>query len=281
MALDIKNLFIRGISGLVYIGLIIGAILLKEIGLGILISFFAVLGSYELEKQTLGKTEAGNLWMLNWIVDATFILCITTTIFVSFSGSSFLLAFAVVLLGLRFILLIFENLKNPLKSISIFAFSIFYVLIPLLCLNLLLINLNSPWALICLIAMIWINDTGAYLVGCSIGKHKMFPRVSPQKSWEGLIGGVLFNIGTAFIYTYCFKLNILGYDSSIIPWIIIGISVSVFSTLGDLFESMIKRSLQIKDFGNIMPGHGGILDRIDSLLFVAPALSFIISFLNF
>jgi phosphatidate cytidylyltransferase len=114
--------------------------------------------------------------------------------------------------------------------------------------------------------LIWLADTGAYIFGVSFGKHKLFERISPKKTWEGIFGGLLVSVAGAFFltkYFYIFPLEV---------WVIIALIIVFFGTLGDLVESMFKRSLSIKDSGNILPGHGGILDRFDSLLFVIPVI---------
>jgi phosphatidate cytidylyltransferase len=115
-----------------------------------------------------------------------------------------------------------------------------------------------------IILLIWASDVGAYLVGSLIGKHKLFERISPGKTWEGTIGAFILNIGCAFIIANWFP------ELALKHWIVISILVSVFGSIGDLVESMFKRQAGIKDSGKIMPGHGGILDRFDSLLFVSP-----------
>ena len=109
-------------------------------------------------------------------------------------------------------------------------------------------------------------DTGAYFSGKFLGKHKLMPSVSPKKTIEGFVGGLIFTVGSAFI------INNIHQDPNItiIDWIFIAIIVSVIGTLGDLIESKFKRQANIKDSGNIMPGHGGLLDRLDSLFFAAP-----------
>ena len=117
--------------------------------------------------------------------------------------------------------------------------------------------------------MIWLNDTGAFCVGSMIGKHKLFPRISPNKSWEGFFGGVVFAIASAFVFKYGFPQY---FDNISIGGLCgLGVVVSAFATWGDLVESLIKRTLGVKDSGTLLPGHGGILDRIDSLLLVVPA----------
>jgi phosphatidate cytidylyltransferase len=112
--------------------------------------------------------------------------------------------------------------------------------------------------------LIWLNDTGAYFIGSLIGKHKLFERISPGKTWEGSAGGTLFALLTAWGLSYIFP----QIDRT--HWLILAIITVVTGTLGDLVESMLKRSLGIKDSGNILPGHGGMLDRFDAVLLSAP-----------
>ena len=119
---------------------------------------------------------------------------------------------------------------------------------------------------------LWINDTGAYLCGSLLGKHKLFPRISPGKSWEGSIGGGILVILVAILVWYLseqYRENPLGLSA--IEWAGLGLTVVIFGTWGDLVESLFKRTLGIKDSGNILPGHGGMLDRFDSSLMAIPA----------
>ena len=116
--------------------------------------------------------------------------------------------------------------------------------------------------LLAIFVCIWVNDTGAYLAGSTLGKHKLFPSVSPKKSWEGFFGGLVASAVAAGL--------LLGWEQAYY-----GVLISIIATWGDLFESMIKRSVGVKDSGSILPGHGGILDRIDSLLFVLPFMAFL------
>ena len=119
---------------------------------------------------------------------------------------------------------------------------------------------------------LWMNDTGAYLCGSLLGKHKLFPRISPGKSWEGSIGGGILVIAVAVLVWYLteqYQLNQLGLSA--LEWAGLGLTVVIFGTWGDLVESLFKRTLGIKDSGNILPGHGGMLDRFDSSLLAIPA----------
>ncbi|MFZ6051607.1 phosphatidate cytidylyltransferase [Halocola ammonii] len=116
--------------------------------------------------------------------------------------------------------------------------------------------------------MLWTNDTGAYLVGRKLGRHKLFERISPKKSWEGFFGGVAFCFIAAGVIAQFFESLALS------EWLIVAAIVSVFSNLGDLFESMLKRNCGVKDSGKIFPGHGGVLDRLDGLIFAIPMVYF-------
>jgi len=117
--------------------------------------------------------------------------------------------------------------------------------------------------------LIWVNDTFAYLIGKSFGKHKLLERISPKKTIEGFLGGAAFTLVTSYLLTYLYTENNTTTINSTF-WIVQALIIIIFATLGDLVESKFKRSANVKDSGNIMPGHGGILDRLDSVIFVAP-----------
>jgi phosphatidate cytidylyltransferase len=172
---------------------------------------------------------------------------------------------------------IYRKKDNPFNSLAHTFFAVIYAAVPLSLfpfaayghsgLNALLGSGNmsfSPGIVIGFFLLIWSNDTGAYLTGVSIGKHKLMPAISPKKTWEGFFGGFLLAAIVAF-----FLADFLGVVDRL-HWIIISIIVSVAGTYGDLAESMLKRSTGVKDSGNIMPGHGGFLDRFDSTIMAFP-----------
>lgn len=169
---------------------------------------------------------------------------------------------------------LFGKQPNPIVNLGTIMLSQMYVVLPLSLINVLAFtpfecfHSEAPYYAITLAIyiFIWINDTGAYLSGITLGKHKMFPRISPKKSWEGAIGGALATIASAFIVAHFYTFMELW------QWIGMAIVVILAGTFGDLTESMMKRQLDIKDSGHILPGHGGFLDRLDSMLFAIPAV---------
>ena len=169
---------------------------------------------------------------------------------------------------------LFGKQPNPIANLGTIMLSQIYVVLPLSLINVLAFtpfecfHSEAPYYAITLAIyiFIWINDTGAYLSGITLGKHKMFPRISPKKSWEGAIGGALATIASAFIVAHFYTFMELW------QWIGMAIVVILAGTFGDLTESMMKRQLDIKDSGHILPGHGGFLDRLDSMLFAIPAV---------
>lgn len=125
---------------------------------------------------------------------------------------------------------------------------------------------------LCVFIFLWLNDSGAYCCGSLLGKHKLFPRISPGKSWEGSIGGAIVVVAAAAaIGYYTEQYGVNDLQLNIVQWMGLGLIVVIFGTWGDLVESLFKRTLGIKDSGNILPGHGGMLDRFDSSLLAFPA----------
>lgn len=168
-----------------------------------------------------------------------------------------------------FIVELSSKSKNPFQNIGLNLTGILYIGIPMgLISSIVLVNGEfDGMRLMWIIILIWINDTAAFFAGSLFGKHKLFERISPKKTIEGFIGSVVITIGVAIGLSFFFPVY------SLINWIVIALLVVCFATLGDLIESMLKRSLGIKDSGNVMPGHGGFLDRFDAVLFSVPFIS--------
>ncbi len=125
--------------------------------------------------------------------------------------------------------------------------------------------IHAPLYVLAIFIFVWMNDTGAYLIGSLFGKHRLFERISPKKSWEGFAGGMIMTMLTSQVFHY--------FDPAVsqLTWLLFAVVVVVFATWGDLTESLLKRTLKIKDSGNFFPGHGGMLDRFDSILLATPA----------
>jgi len=174
--------------------------------------------------------------------------------------------FTVPMIMAVFIIELFRNKETPVQNIACTLLVPFYVALPFSCIHFIVFATGSYSFEILLgfFLLVWANDTGAYLVGVTMGKHKLFPRISPKKSWEGAIGGFVLTLLVAWALNYACPALSLAHC------IAIGAIISVMGTFGDLVESLLKRSAKIKDSGKILPGHGGILDRFDAVLFAAP-----------
>ncbi len=164
---------------------------------------------------------------------------------------------------------LYRKKKNPFSNIAFTIFGASYVSIPFAILSWFVFNQSFPdnfypLLLIGFFMLIWANDSGAYVVGSLIGKHKLFERISPKKTWEGFLGGGLFSLLAAWLISYYVDVISLS------DWLIIATLTFIFGTFGDLLESLLKRMVNVKDSGQIMPGHGGVLDRFDSLIIAAP-----------
>ena len=168
--------------------------------------------------------------------------------------------------------------ENPINDWAYTMFSQMYIALPFSLLNVLAfrstgIDIQYTYLVpLSVFVFLWINDTGAYICGSLLGKHKLFPRISPGKSWEGSIGGGLLVMAVAVLVWYLTeKYDVNDIQLNAFEWAGLGLVIVIFGTWGDLTESLFKRTLGIKDSGHILPGHGGMLDRFDSSLLAIPA----------
>lgn len=259
-----SNIFVRTISGAAYVALVMIACFSGVYGQVFLACFLSVAAVLEWMQFTKGSDLT---FPTALIIGAIFlsIYCFTGIFEVSEQQLRWLKGLIVLDI---FILMtnLALNSKNVPRELFHSTFSLVYIGLPMIVMPMLseYNGQNYPWMLASVFILIWCNDTFAYLFGRTFGKHKLFPRVSPNKTWEGFYGGVISTLVAAFTMHYFLDfLPLYG-------WIGLALIVLIFGTVGDLFESAIKRSFNLKDSGNFMPGHGGILDRIDSLLFVLP-----------
>ncbi len=261
-----RHLLRRSLSGIIYVLIFISAILLSKESYIVLITICGFLCIWEFTKMISLKNYAAYIFY-------AFVLFLMIQRQDSYAT---LLVLAVTLLSSLFLVyqlfakkqITFSNDRSKL------GVTIRYVIFSMCFLVLLPFHKNSfhPYLMISILSIIWINDSFAFLVGKNFGSRKLFPSVSPRKTVEGFLGGLTFSLLAAFL------ISRLNFDFSVLNWLIIGLIVSVVGTIGDLVESKFKRQAKIKDSGTIMPGHGGILDRLDSLLFAAP---FVYLYINF
>ena len=187
------------------------------------------------------------------------------------------------LIFIKCLVFLFDNKEQTVTPIWKYLYLLGYILLPFIFIVKISFGINdyNPKIIIGLFILIWTNDTFAYLVGKSIGKHKLYERISPKKTIEGFLGGVAFAIFAGYLISKLYiKPNPSFSDTSILIWTMIALIVGVFGTIGDLIESKFKRIAEVKDSGKIMPGHGGILDRLDSVIFVAPFVFLFYQILN-
>ncbi len=161
---------------------------------------------------------------------------------------------------------LYTNSNNPFLNIAFMMLGMIYIGVPFALLDFIAFDGEYFYAdtVFGLLLLSWSNDTGAYAVGSLIGKTPLFPRISPKKTWEGTIGGL------AITFLISFLLSKYLPELDFVHWLALAAIVSVFGTLGDLVESMLKRSMQVKDSGGLLPGHGGFLDRFDGFIFMLP-----------
>ena len=255
----------RAVTGFFFVIVMVGSVLLGRYPFGIfylLLSLLCLNEFYGLVKQSGFKPNAQT-----GLINGAFIYILFA--FITYQDSLILhkLLFLLTLtISAIFIQELFKKSMAPFTNIAYTLLGLVLVCLPFTFFHALAyikgdFNFHFPLAFLLLL---WANDTGAYLVGRKLGRSKLFERHSPQKTWEGFIGGIAISAGAALIINYYFK------DLLWNQWVSMAILISCFGTLGDLIESMFKRSINVKDSGRILPGHGGLLDRFDGLLLAAP-----------
>ena len=267
-----KKLFKRSITGAVYVAVVVAALAAgSEHAFMAVFALLAILGVNELHNIARDKSAPTGSSAIIKTIDLLGAAAIFTGAFAVMSGRCLALTAALPVLAyfiVRMVTQLYIRSTNPLKDLAVSALCMAYVAAPVALLNVTYFR-HSPQLLLAALILIWVNDTGAYCVGSLLGRHRLFLKVSPKKSWEGFWGGMAFCVVTALIFNH---LNEYFGDMSLACWIGYSLIVALFATWGDLCESLIKRTMHVKDSGNLLPGHGGILDRIDSLLIVSPAI---------
>lgn len=274
MALKFKSLLTRTLTAAVFVGVLLSCILFNYFSFSILFFVVSVWGLYEFYQiaEKLGAQP----------YKATGIICgaLIYSLNVLYNTNPFFFNPVHAVAAILFFVLVvalFSKHEKPVQDAMYTIAGVIYAVLPFILLNDIvclqklvcapppaqLYNYN-PHFILGPILLIWANDTFAYLCGSLLGKHKLFERISPGKTWEGSIGGAILTMASVYLIAQWY--HELSYSS----WLAVAAIVIVFGTIGDLVESMLKRQAGIKDSGRIMPGHGGVLDRFDSLLFASP-----------
>jgi phosphatidate cytidylyltransferase len=256
-----KDLLTRGISGLVFLAILIGSMMSEKIVFSLLFLVFTIIGLKEFIS-ILSVRKHG--------VDAVYIYLfgISTYLFInafSYFSPDHLILESILPIVLIFpcyalLNLFFKKVNDPGIHAHIMS-SALWIAVPFGLLNFLFIeNIEGIQPVLAFFILLWSNDTFAYLIGKFLGKHKLMENVSPKKTWEGFIGGIAFAVLAGFFLKE--HVSILSGNN----WIFISVIVGFFGTMGDLYESRFKRWAGVKDSGQIMPGHGGVLDRFDGVM---------------
>ena len=263
-----KNLIIRSLSGLILVAAFVAMIFVSKFTFLLLILFVTV-GSMAEFFKLISKTGISPQRTISIVCGA---IMVATNFFVAL-GIIDVKYFVINILPFAIIISVelYRKKENPFTNIAYSILGIMYIAIPMSVMCYIpVVRVDgvaqyAPMMIFTYMLLVWANDVGAYLVGVTMGKNKLFERISPKKSWEGFWGGIIFAIATGWVMSN-FEPIIGKY------WVLFSIIIAVSSVFGDLAESMLKRSVNIKDSGSIIPGHGGFLDRFDAMFVSAPIL---------
>jgi phosphatidate cytidylyltransferase len=262
----VNNLATRSLTAVFFVIAMVGSALLGQTVFAVLLLIITVLCISEF----ISLVSSDKIQPATWpaIITGGLVFSILAANAMEIIAAKDLLVI-IPIIFLLFIVELWRNKSNPFTNIAFSLLGIIYMAFPfglmMYFFNPVVLSGPSHYGIVLgFLALLWLNDTGAYFVGSMIGKHKLFERISPGKTWEGSVGGALFALLTAW------GLSLLFSQLDLVHWLILAIIIVISGTMGDLVESMLKRSLGIKDSGNILPGHGGMLDRFDAVLLSAP-----------
>lgn len=271
-----KNLITRSITGILYVAIMVTSFL-QSVNMIVVFALITGLATWEFTGLVNEYKHVNVNRRITTVAGVYFFLAVAGVNSGAIQTNAVFVPYLLTIIYL-FISGLYTKSSDSVNDWAYTMLSQMYIALPLSTINVIAFRqaadgLNYYYYLLPLSIFIflWTNDTGAYCTGSLFGKHKLFPRISPAKSWEGSIGGGILVLIVASIMYYIESQgeNLSGLN--LIEWLGLGLVVVVFGTLGDLVESLLKRTLGIKDSGNILPGHGGILDRFDSSLMAIPA----------
>ena len=270
----INNFIKRAITGVLFVAILVGCILSNPLSFGILFTIISALTIYEFGQLVNMRAEGVNINKMITMLGGAYLFLAIMGFCTNEGqeGSKIFIPYVLLLLYMMISELYLKK-ENPILNWAYSMLSQLYIGLPFAMLNILAFNYDptyssvsyNPILPLSIFIFLWLNDTGAYCIGSLIGKHRLFERISPKKSWEGSIGGGVVALGVSFVLAHYFPFM------SMWEWAGLALVVVVFGTWGDLTESLFKRQLHVKDSGTILPGHGGMLDRFDSALMAIPA----------
>ena len=284
----LKNFIVRTLSGAVMLVVVLGAILASEWSFIALMAVITLGGIWDF--YNFAQKAGYQPMKLLGLFGGMMIFAIAISLFVLFAtkdstnDSLFAIIFGMaiitllLLVPLMFICELYRKSPTPIANIGSTLMGMLYVAFPLSLLILIPALLGNgvwnPWIVIFYIFIIWANDVFAYLFGITLGRHRLFERISPKKSWEGFFGGLLGAMAMGYVAS-------LVLEADAMTWIGLALVAAIAGVFGDLVESLFKRSVNLKDSGNFIPGHGGWLDRFDALIFSAPFAFVYVIFITF
>lgn len=262
-----RTFYIRAASAFVFAIAMIGGILWNSYTFLALMVIILVGTLNEYFTIIAPQSRAGKFKWFVIIVYTSIFLSAYTSFANASAGKNWLGILIAVGVFIVFISVLFNKVPNPFDDLGWKLIPIFWMLIPMM-LSCKIYFERGGFFLLTILAVIWIYDTGCYIVGSLIGRRKLFERVSPKKTWEGLIGGIIISLSVVYFVNRLPVPSLAMFTPG--QWLLFGFVITVASTFGDLVESLLKRNLGIKDSGNMLPGHGGFLDRFDSFYFAIP-----------
>lgn len=268
-----EGLLRRGTTAFFFVAAMLLGVFVNRYTFLLLFLIITLLCLWEFYQMTLPKRGLGSRLRLFCALTLGVLPFISTaywqvfkTSAVDLSGSQ-LLVLNVLPAFILFIPELFSKSEQPFTNIALSLMGWIYIGLPFALLNFIAFHDGQywKWTIFALIGINWANDSGAYLSGSLLGKTPLFPRISPKKSWEGALGGLLFALALSWVAK-----ELPDSEFNLKGWILISFIIVVFGSLGDLIESMLKRSKHTKDSGSLLPGHGGFLDRFDAFIFLIP-----------
>lgn len=270
-----KNFIVRTITGIIFVAAIVASFLRPE-AMVLLFSIVTGLTIWEFTGLVNERENVNVNRFISTVAGVYFFFAMTYFCSDLYGGAAKSVVFIPYLVTILYLLIAELYLKHPdpIQNWAYTMLSQMYIALPFSMLNVLAFTATNNGVVtfntllpLSIFVFLWVNDSGAYCVGSLLGRHKLFPRISPGKSWEGSVGGAVFVLAAAYAISYFLDDRMLTLPQ----WLGLGLVVVVFGTWGDLIESLFKRTLGIKDSGTILPGHGGMLDRFDSSLLAIPA----------